>query len=65
MMLILEINGIPTNRIQAAVNDKYLAQISCFANTHRETFYVIKMLVRVNIYKKWPFSSVEKNDPPI
>ena len=52
MMLILEINGIPTNRIQAAVNDKYLAQISCFANTHRETFYVIKMMRVVHTIKQ-------------
>ncbi len=29
------------------------------------TFYVIKMLVRVNIYKKWPFSSVEKNEQKV
>lgn len=33
-------------------NDNYLAYISCFANTHRETFYVIKMMRVVHTIKQ-------------
>lgn len=33
-------------------NDNYLAKISCFANTHRETVYVINMMRVVHTRKQ-------------